>query len=169
MASAGSAPAPVPASPSTSVPAHVAAAARVRSGASWFYWIAGLSLVNSAVVIFGGNFHFVIGLGLTTVVDVLAKSAGNIGTVLDLVINGFIAGMFFLFGNFARKAQKWAFIAGMAVYTLDALLLLMVKDVLSVGFHAYALYAIYRGFAAIGQTQNADAVQSVSGAAIVPR
>lgn len=169
MASTGAAPAPIPGSNSTSVPAHIVAAARVRSGASWFYWIAGLSLINSAVVIFGGNFHFVIGLGLTAVVDALAKSAGNVGSVLDVIINGCIAGVFFLFGSFARKAQKWAFIVGMTVYALDALLLLMVKDILSVGFHAYALYAIYRGFSAIGQAHNANAVQSVSGAPIVPR
>src|SRR5215471_17384815 len=30
-----------------SAPAHAGAAVQLKSGASWFYWIAGLSLVNS--------------------------------------------------------------------------------------------------------------------------
>jgi hypothetical protein len=146
MASAGTAPAPIN---STDTVAQATASARVRISARWFYWIAGLSLINSAVVIFGGNFHFVVGLGVTSVVDVLAKQAGNAGIVLDLIINGFVAGLFYLFGSQASKAQKWAFLVGMGLYALDGLLLLVARDILSVGFHAYALFCIYRGLAAM--------------------
>jgi hypothetical protein len=96
MASTGLAPAPIQ---NTQTVAQATALARVRISARWFYWIAGLSLINSAVVIFGGNFHFVVGLGVTSVVDVLAKRAGTTGIVLDLIINGFVAGVFYLFGS----------------------------------------------------------------------
>jgi hypothetical protein len=129
------------------------AAARARAGAKWFYWIAGLSMINSIVVITGGNFHFVVGLGITSVVDGVAKRVGNAGSVLDIIINGFVAGVFALFGTFAVKMQKWAFVLGMALYALDGVLLLGVKDFLSVGFHAYALFAIYRGYTAAKQVQ----------------
>ena len=125
---------------------RMVAAARTRIGAKWFYWIAGLSMINSMVVIFGGNFHFVVGLGITSVVDAMAKRIGTAGSVLDLIINGFVAGVFVLFGYFACKAQKWAFMVGMGLYLVDGLLLLGARDFLSVGFHAYALYAIYRGY-----------------------
>src|SRR5436189_2962081 len=40
-----------------------------RRGANWFYWVAGLSLVNSAVILGGGSLFFVIGLGATLVAD----------------------------------------------------------------------------------------------------
>lgn len=129
------------------------AAGRVRAGAKWFYWIAGLSMINSLVVMTGGNFHFVVGLGITSVVDGLAKQVGSAGAVLDIVINSFVAGVFVLFGKFAVKTQKWAFLLGMALYAVDGLLLLAVRDYLSLGFHAYALYAIYRGFEAVNQVQ----------------
>jgi len=148
MASAGTAPATVN---SAATVAQATALARVRVSARWFYWIAGLSLINSAVVIFGGSFHFVVGLGITSVVDALTKQAGSTGIVLDLIINGFVAALFVLFGNCASKAQKWAFLVGMGLYALDGLLLLMARDVLSVGFHAYALFCIYRGLA-VAQT-----------------
>lgn len=145
MASAGTAPATVN---NAATVAQATALARVRTSARWFYWIAGLSLINSAVVIFGGSFHFVVGLGVTSVVDAFARQTGNTGVVLDLIINGFVAGLFCLFASFAGKAQKWAFLVGMVLYALDGLLLLLGQDILSVGFHAYALFCIYRGLAA---------------------
>lgn len=165
MASAGTVPALTNSRPAV---AKLIAAARMRNGAKWFYWIAALSLINSAVVIFGGNLHFVVGLGITEVVDALAKKAGAAGTVLDLVINGFVAGIFFLFGNFAGKAQKWAFVIGMAVYTLDAFLLFAAKDILSVAFHAYVLFAIYRGLAAANQLSSMEPTGAITGEPITP-
>jgi hypothetical protein len=129
------------------------AAARTRAGAKWFYWIAGLSLINSVIVVSGGSLHFVVGLGITSVVDAAAKRLATAGMVLDVVINGFVAGLFVLFGMFAAKAQKWAFGLGMVLYAADGLLLLSAKDYLSAGFHAYALWAIYRGFQAAEQIQ----------------
>jgi len=127
------------------------AAGRVRAGAHWFYWIAGLSCINSLIVITGGSVHFVIGLGISSVVDAMAKRVGNLGTVLDVVINGFMAGVLVLFGLLASKAQRWAFVLGMTLYAADGLLLLAFKDYLAAGFHAYALWAIYRGYQAAQQ------------------
>ena len=143
--------------------------ARVSSGAKWFYWIAGLSLINSVIALFGGNLHFVVGLGITSVVDVIAKQTGSAGSVLDLIINGFVAGVFVLFGSFALKGQKWAFLTGMALYALDGLLLLTVMDIFGVAFHAYALFAIYRGFAAVNQVQAAAPANMMAGGSIDPR
>ena len=128
-------------------------AARARAGAKWFYWIAGLSMINSIVVMTGGNFHFVVGLGITSVVDAVAKRLGSRGSVLDIVINGCMAGVFVLFGTFALKMQRWAFVVGMALYAIDGLLLLSVRDILGVAFHAYVLFALYRGFTAAKMVQ----------------
>jgi len=133
--------------------AKMVTAARARAGAKWFYWIAGLSMINSLAVMSGGNFHFVVGLGITPVVDAMARQAGSMGSVLDIVINGFVSGLFVLFGYFAVKAQKWAFMVGMGLYALDGLLLLGAKDFLGMAFHAYALFAIYRGLTAAEQVQ----------------
>jgi hypothetical protein len=155
MASAGMAPAPANERAQQvnerMAVSRMVAAGRVRAGAKWFYWIAGLSLINSLVVIFGGKFHFVVGLGITSLVDAFAKRVGTSGSVLAIIINGFIAGVFVLFGTFAVKAQKWAFLVGMALYLLDGLLLVSVKDYLGVAFHAYALFAIYRGYTVTSQ------------------
>jgi len=167
MASAGTAPARIQSQPDAA-PTSFAASVRMRSGARWFYWIAGLSVVNSIIGIAGGNLHFVVGLGITQAVDAIAKPLGNPGMVLDLIINGVVAGIFALFGAFATKGQKWAFLTGMVLYSLDGLLLLAAKDLLSVGFHAYALFAISRGLMAIGQTSPAQPSNAFSAAPIQP-
>jgi len=50
---------------------------QVRSGASWFFWIAGLSVINAVILLAGGSWNFLIGLGITQFVSALGT-----GTVL---------------------------------------------------------------------------------------
>jgi hypothetical protein len=107
--------------------------------------IAALSMVNSILAMSGASVRFIFGLGLSQIVDALAHQAGSPGYVLDLIINGIIAGVFVLFWNFARKGQKWAWYVGMAVYVVDGVLLLLFKDYLAIAFHAYALYRMSSG------------------------
>jgi hypothetical protein len=115
----------------------------VKSGAGWFITIAALSMVNSVLSMSGAHIRFIFGLGIAEFVDGLAHQAGQTGFALDLVINGFVAGVFVLFWNFARKGERWAFIAGTALYIADALVSLYFQDMLAVAFHAYGVYRIY--------------------------
>ena len=119
-----------------------------RSGAGWFYWIAGLSLVNSVLTILGSEWGFFFGLGITMFVDVIGTEIGGPAVVIALVFNVMLAGVFVLFGFFAGRNQKWAFITGMVLYTLDGMLFLLVGDFLSLIFHAFALWCIVRGYKA---------------------
>jgi hypothetical protein len=117
----------------------------LKGSASWFLMIAGLSILNSVLAMSGTHIRFIFGLGATQIVDTLAHQAGSPGYVLDLVINGIIAGVLVLFWNFARQGQKWAWYLGMALYVVDAVLLLLFKDYLAIAFHAYALYRMSSG------------------------
>lgn len=126
-----------------------------QGGAKWFYWIAALSLVNSAIIHFGGEWSFVVGLGATQFLDVIAAAvAEEVGSgaaiVKALAIAGdlLIAGIFALFGFFALKRKTWAFVAGMALYGVDGLLFLLVGDWLSIGFHVFALLGLAGGLVA---------------------
>jgi hypothetical protein len=119
-----------------------------KRGANWFYWIAGLSVINSLIVLNGSNTHFVVGLGVTELFDVAGRSLHGPGHTVALVLSIAIAGVFALFGYFANKMPQWSFLAGMLLYVLDALLLFSFSDFLSVGFHALVLYFLLRGFSA---------------------
>jgi hypothetical protein len=125
----------------------------LKGSASWFILVGALSLVNSVLGMAGAKIHFIFGLGITQVVDAISHQAGSAGQVLDLVINGMIAGVFALFWHFAKKGAKWAWITGMVLYLLDGLILLPFGDYLGLAFHAYVLYRLYSGLKLVPEYQ----------------
>ena len=131
---------------------------KIRSGISWFYWIAALSVLNTIIYLFGSSLTFVVGLGMTQFVDgftsALATQIGQGGFVFRLVGIGLdlsIAGAFAAIGYFGIKRVRWPIIAGMVLYFLDALLLLFAGDYLGILFHAWALFSIGTGLNAINR------------------
>src|SRR6267143_1757096 len=122
----------------------------VRSGANWFIWIAGLSLVNSVLFVAGSNWAFFLGLGATQFSDAFGKEiiTGTTGEVLALTVDVVIAAIFVGLGLMSRNGALWSFIVGTVLLVLDALLLVWVQDWAAVAFHALALFFIVRGFQA---------------------
>ncbi len=121
--------------------------AKAKSGASWFYWIAGLSLINSAITLFGSDWGFIAGLGITQVVDAVVGEAAPDATWIAFIPNLIIAGLCVWVGYLAHRSGK-VFLTGMILYGLDSLLFLMVQDWIGVGFHALVLYFLFTGFRA---------------------
>lgn len=129
---------------------------RAKSGANWFYWIAGLSLINSIIFLFGGNLSFIAGLGITQMLDaVVDQISGSEGfsavKIITFAVDAILAGVFILCGMWANKLEIWAFVVGMVLYILDTILLLAIGAYLPVAFHAFALFMIFRGFSAARQ------------------
>ena len=123
-----------------------------KNGARWFYWIGGLSLVNAVIVMANGDWNFIAGLGITQLISALALGlAADLGagvTVVAFALSLLVVGACVGLGFLAEKGHTWAFILGMVLYTLDALIFLWFQDLLPLAFHAVALYFIYRGLAA---------------------
>ena len=131
--------------------------ARISSGAGWFIWIAQLSVVKTVANLSGRNFHFVVGLGVTDLVNPVAKQAGSAGMFPDLIINGISIGALVLFWHFAKQGQRWAFIVGMVLYAMDALILVALGGSwLGVAFHACALFFIFKGYQAVTSLAELD-------------
>lgn len=135
-----------------------------NAGANWFFWIAGLSLVNTAMAHGGADRHFIVGLAITAVVDAIAQEIGkqqaDAATLAMGIAVGFsvcVAAVVVLFGWLSRRRLIWLFAVGMALYLLDGLLYLLLGDILSAAFHGYALYCMYRGFAAFRQMAQLEA------------
>jgi hypothetical protein len=134
---------------------------QIDSGASWFYWIAGLSLVNAISAAFGSNWGFVIGLGFSQILSGLSgagDSAGDGGAGLSVSLRvifwglnlAFIAGIAYI-GWQARRPSTVLFVIGFAIFALDTLLFVFAQDWVGIGFHALALYFIWKGFSAARQ------------------
>jgi hypothetical protein len=123
---------------------RLALLARFKNGVNWFYWIAGLSILNTAIYLFGGKITFVIGLAATQIVDGfftgivrslpdsssgMALVVRGVGVVLDLAV----AALFFLCGYLGLKQRKGWIIAGMILY--------------------FALFSLFGGLRALGEYQ----------------
>ena len=113
----------------------------VMRGANWFWWIAGLSLVNTVMIHSGSETSFVVGLGFTMFADVMFKGHKFIAFGIDAVALGVIIGL----GFFSRQGHFWAFVTGIVLYTLDALLYLYLGEIMPVAFHGLALFYMFRG------------------------
>jgi hypothetical protein len=122
--------------------------AQLRGGASWFFWIAGLSLINSLAALTGSNWGFVLGLGVTQVIDAIAHQIGGAGLAVGLALDFAASGLFIGCGVLARKGLAWVFVAGMALYALDGLLFLLVGDWFGLAFHVFVLFCLFKGLQA---------------------
>lgn len=130
---------------------------QLKSGADWFFWIAGLSVINSIIILFGGGLNFLIGLGISLVIAYFAEgfstaydsTTASFVIIVAFIINLLIAGIFVLFGYYARNRSKLGFVIGMVLYALDGLIFLFFRDFLSFGFHLFALLGLFSGYRAI--------------------
>lgn len=126
-----------------------------RRGANWFFWIAGLSLVNSVIIHGGGQTFFAIGLGTTLLIDGIASFIANqspdaativkaIAIGLDIAVALFVAA----FGLLARKRYTVIFAIGMALYLLDGLIFVLAMDLIGIGVHIFGIICMWQGFRA---------------------
>ena len=131
---------------------HDELAQRYRSGANWFYWIAGLTLVTSVIGLMGGGWRFFLSLGTTQIIDAIATAAsegvGNAAKVIAMVFDIFITAMFAGFGVLANKKHLWAYILGMAVFFMDGLVSLAIFDWIGIIVHGFVLFVMFRGYQA---------------------
>ncbi len=130
---------------------------RGKNGAAWFYWIAGLSLINTVMVLSQGGLAFALGLNITMIPDSIAadvalKPGGNL-TVLAvaLVFDAVILGLFVFCGYLSQRRVLSIFALGMAIYLLDGVIgfvLMGFNDLMGIGIHVFALWSMWSGFTA---------------------
>ncbi len=125
---------------------YAVAQRQTQQGGDWFFWVAGFSVVNAVLALAHAPFGFFFSLG---VAGFAARSGGGLPAYLTAVVVG--SAVAALSGLFARRGARWAFLVGMGLYALDALLCLSMREYLETAAHAYALFRIFQGFQAAGQ------------------
>ncbi len=125
----------------------------IQSAARWFWWIAGLSLVNTAMSLSGSDTSFVMGLGITAISDALFSDT----KLVAFIIAAIAAAFFYFVGLQGTRRKLWAFYLGIIVYALDALIYLAFQDWMPVAFHGLALFFISKGAIALIQERQQKA------------
>lgn len=143
---------------------------QMRSGARWFYWIAGLSLINTIAAFTNSNWSFLAGLGITQFIYGIAlglsESIGGAITIIALVLNVLVAGCFVFLGVFANKGHTWAFIIGLIVYALDGFIFLAFQLWFPLAFHVFVCWCLYRGLSANQSAKRIEAEIATSNAPV---
>ena len=142
---------------------------KVHGGATWFFIVAVLSLINTVIFLSGGNLSFVIGLGITQLIDgvataVVEQSNDTVGTVARVIAIGLdlgMVGVFMAIGYFARRRYQASFIAGMIVYGIDALIMLPFSIWVGLIFHLLGLAGMWGGFQAVRRLKQLEQSGSV--------
>jgi hypothetical protein len=153
-----SVPTPLPVPPSSSIgtlgpspaphPALAPLAIQIKASAGWFYWIAGLSLINSLAALFQGGFGFVMGLGITQVLDAFVQQSGSGARAVALTLNITALAIFVAFGLLANRRHTWAFALGLALYLADGMIFVLTRQWFPFGFHILAAFFIFKGLQA---------------------
>lgn len=134
-----------------------AAVASRASESHWFFWVAVAAALDSLHIILGSHVPSFTGFGVTALVD--GYFAGS--TVLHVIANCWMGAPFVFLGFCANEGRKWAFSVALVVYGLDAALLLAAQNYLSIPFHGFILYMLYRGYAALNQPKDSKAASAL--------
>lgn len=133
----------------------------VRTGSGWFYWIAGLSLLNTVAAMLDWRWSFAVGLGITQLFDAIGEHIGPRATMVARLFDGAVAAAFVAFGILARGRRQWAFALGLAIYALDSLVFLLVKDVIGIGLHAIGCFGIAMGWRSLRKLVALDRPEAI--------
>jgi hypothetical protein len=121
-----------------------------RNGAMWFFWLAGLSMLNSILGAFGASIRLIFGLGFTQVTDgflaaAFEEGSAGMGVAFSLATTAIVAAVFAGIGFLALRGARLAYIGGLVLYIVDTLVLLGVTVMLS-AWGVFGLDLLFHGF-----------------------
>jgi len=126
----------------------------IRNGASWFFWVGALSLINSIIVTFDGDWGFALGLELTYLIGFASKAWGASSTWIGMGVNIFLSLMMLGFGVAGWQRKLWPYAIGMALYAGDFILTFFTMQIISMVIHGLALYFLFTGLRAFLEAQD---------------
>ncbi len=133
---------------------------RIKTGANCFFLIAGISVIETIIFWSGKHINFFDSLGITQSIDFFTRGLMLHMPKLAIIpqITAFLIDILFALGvvalgYLARQGKLMAFVIGMALYSLDTLIVIRSIDILSTAFHLAALYGLFLGLKALMDTQ----------------
>lgn len=114
----------------------------VRSTAGLFFFIAGATVVNFAMLVSNSAVRWGLGMLAPRAMVVLFRSLGP----SVLALSGFVAivgaALFAILGAFTLSQRRWALVVGLVLVVADALFYFVIPDMLSILMHGFAVFLI---------------------------
>lgn len=125
---------------------------RAIDGARWFYWVALLSLPGTVVAMLGRDGGFAISLGSTLPLNAFALHAPTFEYKTLYALSALtIMAIFYGLGRMAAQRRAWAFQVGIALYAIDALLMLFLfNEPLILGFVLHVIFGYFMVLGLLG-------------------
>lgn len=125
----------------------------IRGGASWFLWIAILSILNIIALIANQNLQFIAGLGINYVILGVINGI-QVVTGQNIMLIGYalaflVSGSFVLIWKKSKKGNKAVYLTGLIIYALDTVIFIFTKEWFTVGFHVFAFIILISGYDAL--------------------
>ncbi|MGA7685614.1 MAG: hypothetical protein WCC32_14900 [Terriglobales bacterium] len=121
-----------------------------QDDANYFFWAAG-------VVLLPVRLNFLVNIGT---VDLLRFYGKDLGHSLPLAVLGAEAlwiAILVALGFAARSGHRWAFFAGMALYAVDMIALIVTFSMWAFGVHAFFMFRWFQGQKALKDLSDASA------------
>jgi hypothetical protein len=122
-----------------------------RAAANYFFWATGLAALGTGLL--PVRISFLVSIGA---VDLLTLYGRSLGPLLPLAIYG-MAGIWLVvllgLGFAGRGGHRWAFLAGIVLYGLDMIALMVMFSIWAFGVHAFFLFKWFEGQRALKELQ----------------
>ncbi len=114
-----------------------------RSCANYFFWAAGLAAIGTGVLPL--RLTFLVNIGTIDFLTFYGRSLGPLHPLLVMCAAGLwtfiIAGL----GFAARRGYRWAFLAGIALYGVDMIALIITFSLWAFALHSFLVFKWYQG------------------------
>ena len=125
-----------------------------QSDANYFFWAAGLSALGTGLL--PVRLNGFVNLGT---VDLLGLYGRAFGPLLPYAVYGMAASWVVVLlglGFAGRNAQRWAFLAGIALYLVDMMALMVLFSLWAFGIHAFFVFRWFQGQKALQDLKQAE-------------
>ena|ERR1041385_4206879 len=130
-------------------------------GSRWLGVVGLLSLGNTVLVAFGSTIIFVVGLGITQLVDVFFAKASPSLRAFAVTFSVLCAGVFLFLQYFARASRR-ALMIGICLYAADTVIILILGWWQGLAFHLILLVLMIRGLKSSAYQPQADTSAQIS-------
>lgn len=126
--------------------------AAFKSSASWFFWMAGCTVVNLFMVFTKSNFGLALGMSdslMMAIVNLLKPPSTDAGALIAfgsvIASNVLYIVLMAVFGIFAGKGKVWAFSLGLSLALIDGVFCLLGNEWIGTAVHGMAVWFIFQG------------------------